>query len=286
VVKGLAEDSTRAAVLEIKTHNAQSFKHLVEYKLLASKPQHYDQVQLYMGLMDLTAALYFAVNKDNDDIYTEWVDFDEARYNDLIERARTLVDSPQPPAKISDNPAHYVCKMCQMHPICHDAIAAAANCRTCVHATPIGSGGWFCERHSKSLTIEAQHAGCVDHLLIPALTPYADAVDGGANWVAYKHKTTGIGFVNSGSETHPQYGQTFSSKELESCPAELLKKAAETKEAFPGATVTLGTIQWATPDDLDAATRPPSVTERKTRKAVKESLAQLEKMHGGAEGWT
>jgi hypothetical protein len=66
----------------------------------------------------------------------------------------------------------------------------------------------------------------------------------------------------------------------------LLKKAAETKEVFPGATVTLGTIQWATPDDLDAATRPPSVTERKTRKAVKESLAQLEKMHGGAEGWT
>lgn len=280
VAKGVPEAPKSPCVLEFKTHSAKSFADLAKNKVQASKPQHFDQMQVYMGLMEIDRALYIAVNKDTDELYVEWVHFDQEHFENLIDYATGLIQMPTPPDRISTDPANWQCKGCTHHDLCHGGIAAEANCRTCCHASPGANGTWDCDRHSKKLDDKTQRAGCSDHLLIPALTPYAEAVDGGPNWVAYKHRQSGQMFVN-GTETVEGYGQTFTSKELQHCPADLMQQASELKEVFPGAEVIKGSVhrmEWNTPDDLDAITKPDTKRDRVKRSAIAQSLRNLEKL--------
>jgi hypothetical protein len=92
VAKGLPEAPKTPAVLEFKTHNDKSFTDLVKNKVQASKPQHYDQMNIYMGLMELDRALYMAVNKNTDDLYTEWVHFVQDRFHQLMAKAEHLIE--------------------------------------------------------------------------------------------------------------------------------------------------------------------------------------------------
>ena len=194
--KGFPESPNAWAVLEIKTHSAKSFTDMVKHKVQASKPQHYAQMNIYMGLLDLDRALYFAVNKDTDDLYTEWVNFDPAAFDALIDRGRSIVEATEPPLRLSDDPNHWQCKLCQHHALCHQKRVAETSCRTCVHSTPGEAGTWHCARHHKVLTRQAQIAACQQHLLIPALIPYATPIDGGENFVEYTHDATGKTFRN------------------------------------------------------------------------------------------
>jgi CRISPR/Cas system-associated exonuclease Cas4 (RecB family) len=194
--KGFPEAPKSWAVLEIKTHSAKSFNDMVKHKVQASKPQHYAQMQVYMGLLDIDRALYFAVNKDNDDLFTEWVHFDATAFDALIDRGRSIIVLTEPPQRLSEDPNHWQCKFCQHHPLCHQKRVAETNCRTCVHSTPGEAGTWHCGRHDKALTREAQVAACDQHLLIPALIPYATPVDGSENYVEYRHDATGETFRN------------------------------------------------------------------------------------------
>lgn len=280
VAKGLPEAPKSPAVLEFKTHSAKSFADLLSKKVQSSKPQHYDQMQVYMGLMEIDRALYVAVNKDTDDIYVEWVHFDREHFENLLDYAQGLIQMPTPPDRISADPANWQCKGCTHWDLCHGGIAAEANCRTCCHASPVENGAWHCDHHSKKMDDATQRKGCGDHLLIPALTPYAQAIDGGASWVAYKHRDTGQVFVN-GKEAVEGYGQAFTSKELQHCPADLLANAAELKEVFPGAEVISGGLkqmEWNTPDDLDKVSKPATKRDKVQRAKIAESLRNLERL--------
>lgn len=239
VAKGLPEAPKSAAVLEFKTHNDKSFNDLVSKKVQGSKPQHYDQMQIYMGLMDIDRALYMGVNKNTDDVYCEWVHLDKERFDWLLDRAQSLIDLPQPPDKISADPAYYICKGCTFWEHCHGGVAAEANCRTCCHATPVENGAWHCQNHDAELKVDFQRDGCKDHLLIPPLVPYGDPVDGGENWVAYRHKTKDVMFVN-GPEGCSDFGPVFASKELHRCPGELIADMSSLKNEFPGSKVISG----------------------------------------------
>lgn len=285
VAKGLPEAPKTPAVLEFKTHNAKSFADLVAKKVEGSKPQHLAQMQIYMGLMELDRSLYIAVNKDNDDVYVEWVYFDKDYFGKLIEHAQGLIDMSNPPPRLSEDPAHWQCKFCSMWDTCHGGIAAEANCRTCCHASPVADGAWYCERHSTQIDDKTQREGCAEHLLIPALVPYAEPVDGGPNWVAYKHRETGQMFTN-GSELITDYGPVFSSKELSRVPQALLNQVAEAKNVFQGGKVEAGGLnprpieemQWNTLEDLDKVSKPETKRDRVSRQKIAESLRQLEKM--------
>ena len=277
VAKGLPEAPKTAAVIEFKTHNAKSFADLLSKKVAGSKPQHFDQLQIYMGLMELERALYLAVNKDTDDVYVEWIHFDKDHFENLIDYAQGLIAMPTPPEPISNDPSNWQCKGCTFHEVCHGGIAADANCRTCCHASPIVNSAWHCGHHNNKLDEAKQRKGCGDHLLIPALTPYAQAIDGGPSWVAYKHRQTGQTFVN-GNETVEGYGQAFTSSELQRCPSVLLGEAASIKEEFPGAEVISGGIAWNTPEDLDKDSKPETKKERTHRSKIAKSLRNLEQM--------
>lgn len=286
VAQGLPEAPKSVCVLEFKTHSDKSFLDLVKQKVQAAKPQHYDQMQVYMGLMEIDRAMYIGINKNTDDIYCEWVHFDEERFFTLKERAQYLIDAPNPPVKLSEDPAYYVCKMCSMWKHCHGGVAAEANCRTCCHATPVANAAWQCQHHNAEIDVPMQRNACSKHLMIPTLVPYGEPIDGGEMWIAYKHKANGAFFVN-GPEGIKDYGPTFSSKELHNCPGELLAQAADLKNQFPGSTVSSGEVSMAWLDDLatkpdDIPVKPDAAPKRELRKKTAAAVEAIKKMGGNA----
>ena len=71
--------------------NAQrqkSFADLQKNGVAKSKPVHYAQMQVYMALTGMTRAMYLAVNKDNDELYSERVNADADEAKRLIEKSR------------------------------------------------------------------------------------------------------------------------------------------------------------------------------------------------------
>jgi hypothetical protein len=280
IAKGLPEAPQTAAVLEFKTHNDKSFNELEKSKVKSSKPQHFDQMTIYMGLMDLTRALYMGVNKNTDAVYTEWVEFDKGHFNNLMERAQRLIDQVTSPEPLSHDPSYYICKMCNFHKHCHGGVAAEANCRTCCHASPVENAAWACDHHKKNLDDKTQREGCDSHLLIPSLIPYATAIDGGTNWLAYKHRETGGTFVNGKKEV-PAYGPSFTSQELHLCPNILMNDMASLKKQFPGSTVVVG-VAASIFDDLvtdidDIPVRSDYAIKKAEKKKIKAVVDSMKK---------
>lgn len=179
-------------VLECKTHNASSFKTLVAKGVEEHKPMHYVQCQMYMGMFGVKRALYFAVCKNNDEIYTELLDFDEKIYDLMLERASIIINADEPPPKINNDPSWYQCKNCDYWGICHETDAPQVNCRTCAHSTPVEDGKWSCVLHGNASKT------CKDHRYIPVLLEnFAKMVDANKekNWVMYEGNTGNI-FTN------------------------------------------------------------------------------------------
>ena len=286
IAKGLPEAPKTPAVLEFKTHSDKSFLDLCKNQVAGSKPQHYAQMQVYMGLMDLDRALYMAVNKNTDDVYCEWVHFNKERFDELINRAQRLIDSPSPPEGVSTDPANWQCKGCTFWQHCHGGRAAEANCRTCCHATPVADGAWHCQMHTKTLSSLEQNAGCDAHLLIPQLVPYAEPIDGGENFVVYRVKQTGDVFTNGAGPAMKDYGPVYSSRELSDCPAQVIEGINDIKNVFPGATIVPDTGKFfddLVSDDPDKIpVKPENPEKKKARRQNAAYLASLQKYANGS----
>lgn len=170
--RGFPEAPKTWAVTEFKTHNAKSFKALLEDGVQKSKPQHYAQMQIYMGETGMERAMYIAENKDTSELYCEWVHFDAVEYAKLKARAERVINANEPPLRCSNDPSWFVCKMCDFHEHCHGEKAPAVNCRTCAHATPLTTGDdgeWLCEARANTIALETQRTGCDQHRYIPIL---------------------------------------------------------------------------------------------------------------------
>jgi hypothetical protein len=197
---GFPEAPKSWAVLEIKTANDKAFTSLKAKGVEAAKYQHFAQMQTYMGMMKMDRAMYICINKNTDDLHTEWVHFDKETYRDLLARAERTVKRTTPADRISEDPSHWLCKMCDMYKLCHQQEPAEANCRTCCFATPTDDGKWTCYEHKKELSAEDQRKGCDSHLFIPALV-HGTPVDGGNNFVEYFVESTGETFKNGPAHT-------------------------------------------------------------------------------------
>ncbi len=282
VAKGLPEAPKSAAVLEFKTHSEKSYNELLKKKVQGAKPQHYDQMTVYMGLMDIDRAMYMAANKNTDDVYCEWVHFDKDRFAQLIARAQRLIDSSTAPYRLSTDPDYFECKWCSMWKHCHGGQAAEANCRTCCHASAVENGAWACGKHNRMLDYKAQTRGCDVHLMIPDLIPFGDPRDGGDNWIAYKHKTTGDYFLN-GPSCIKEYGPNFSSQELHNCNGSLIAEVIKVKAEFPVSTVTAGSTTGPVPAAAawdDIATHPDAIPVKPDAPAKRE---QAKKVRGAVK---
>lgn len=185
---GLIEAPKTWHSLEFKTHSARSFKEVKAKGVQKAKPMHWAQVQSYMHLHGLTRTFYLAVNKDTDELYQERIKLDVAEATRIVARAQRIIASPVPPARISDDPAWYVCRFCDHAAVCHGQAAPDRHCRSCLSSTPVERGEWRCERHGHTLDSGRQRAGCSSHRYIPAVLVGAEQIDAHpqAEWVDYR----------------------------------------------------------------------------------------------------
>ena len=209
--KGIPWESNYPHNLEFKTHNDRSFQELVETGVEYAKPMHYAQMMLEMygekyiaKIGDVTRSLYYAVNKNNDDIYTERVKLDKEYAEKLIERGHDLALE----MRIPEPDFAWDCGYCPFAAFCNKSVQIDAptmypevNCRTCCHSTPMEDGSWRCELWDTTIpSLTAQHHACDAHCIHPDLVP---------GWHLEREKCTewtacynipGIGEVYNGDE--------------------------------------------------------------------------------------
>lgn len=159
VIKDVPE-SDKPHVLEVKTHNKNSFSTLVKKGVQEAKPLHYAQVQISMALGGFTRALYVAVCKDDEQFYVERIKEDKNEQSKLKSRIIKLTEARLRPAGISDDGSSFGCKFCSMKQVCIKETEPLRHCRTCAMCTPGSEGKWVCELNKDTLSIDRQRLGC------------------------------------------------------------------------------------------------------------------------------
>lgn len=134
----------RPILSEYKTYNDKRFNKLRKEKLKKADPKYYTQCQGYMGYNDLDGCLFCAVNKDNDELYFEWIPFDKYAFKRIVALAEDLIHARTAPPKISNDPSWYQCKFCDFHPVCHKGAPSLKSCRSCKFAVPVEDAKWKC----------------------------------------------------------------------------------------------------------------------------------------------
>jgi radical SAM protein with 4Fe4S-binding SPASM domain len=206
-VLGLREAPRTWHVLEIKTHNVKSFAKLQAQGVQRAKPQHYAQMQVYMGWAELDRAAYVAVSKNDDDIIIERVSFDKAEFARLRERAKRIITATAPPLRYTDAET---CRWCNYAGVCNGTCRATVNCRTCQHSAPISEGEgaqWRCST--------GEYGRCDDgcHVFIPELIP-AHLVGKGEEFNVYQD-AKGLPYANVSATAFPAIdGPSYKSEDL------------------------------------------------------------------------
>ena len=174
IFSGVPEAPNTKHILEAKTHALKSFDDLLKHGVEKSKPMHYIQMQVYMLGSGIGRALYYAICKNDDRIYTERVKFVPEIAEKYINRAHSIVKSDRMPEPLSADSSWFECKFCPAHDFCFKSKTTKhVNCRTCAHSTALDDSSWRCERHNAdNIPVDFQHNGCDSHVLHPDLVPY------------------------------------------------------------------------------------------------------------------
>ena len=163
---------------------------------------YYGQAQIYMHYMGVDRHYLTACTPGVRDVVTCRTAYDEADAIRIIAKAKRVIQSPTPPARISTDPSWFQCHWCDHQDVCHGSkVVAQSGCRTCVHATPLDDGTWHCARFDEVLAFDKQRAGCPAHLFIPALVPF-EQTDSGDDWIEYT-KPDGSTWVDGGTHADP-----------------------------------------------------------------------------------
>lgn len=163
-IDGVAENVPEAPktphLLECKTHGEKSFIDLKAKGVAISKPQHFDQMQIYCHGMGLNRALYCAINKNTDEYYFERINYDKDHALKVIDKANRIVNAETIPPPIHHDATWYQCKMCAAHGFCHENKPIEhKNCRTCDNAL-VTDKGWACIKWQAEIPTDAQYLGC------------------------------------------------------------------------------------------------------------------------------
>jgi len=170
---GVPEAEKTEHLLEIKTYNDKRFLKLKKEGVQKSDPTYYTQCQVYMLGLGIDRALFYAVNKNTDEIHTERLHLDKDFAVKAVDRAKKIAISDRLPHPLSTDPTWYKCKMCNYHSFCHKTnLTENANCRTCAHITVKENNTMYCEKHEGEIPIDYQYEGCRDHFLHPDLVPW------------------------------------------------------------------------------------------------------------------
>jgi hypothetical protein len=127
----LHKKSDEKTLIEIKSANDTSFGSFVRLGLKYSHQSYYDQMQLMMGLGEMKHGLMIMINKNNSQMHTEVIEFDEVIFGYLTARVEYVASGKDEKyGKDANNP---VCNMCSYTHACHDPIEIDRSERTCRH---------------------------------------------------------------------------------------------------------------------------------------------------------
>ena len=181
IVSSLPNGYSKKAVLECKTHSDKSFKDMVKNGLEKSKPMHWVQCHVYAYGLKLERILYYAVNKNDDSVYTEWVHLDKELAQKYVDRGRRIALDDRMPPPLSTDPTWFECRFCSAHSFCHkQELPKTFSCRTCAHSTPQENSTWRCEKHqADDIPLTFQRKGCEQGTIHPDIVPwrYTDQED-------------------------------------------------------------------------------------------------------------
>ena len=194
LLTGLIQSPEKLHVWECKVVNETKFKKLASLKISKGEDEalknwdyvYYAQAQVYMHYFGATRHYMTVASPGVRDLVSVRTKYVQAEAEKFIEKAKRIIFAAKPPSKITEDPAWHECKYCTFHSMCHDQeFPTRKSCRTCLHSTPLKTGGWKCEFHNKDLDQDAQLTGCEHHLFIPDLIP-GEQINSGPNWVEYK----------------------------------------------------------------------------------------------------
>lgn len=185
IESGVPHAPKTKAILECKTHSDKSFKELKTKGVKEAKPMHWIQCCVYGYGAKIDRALYFAVNKNTDEIYTEWLHLDKEIAENAIARGHRIAISDRIPEPLSNDETWYECRFCAGHDFCFGSKTTKhVNCRTCAHSTAMPDSTWHCARYDASdIPVDYQREGCECHVLHPDLVPWPRK-DGLDDWTA------------------------------------------------------------------------------------------------------
>lgn len=173
IESGVPEAPKARHVAEFKTHNKKSFDELEKKGVYEAKRRHWCQMQVYMRGTNIKRALYLAVCKDDDRLYSERVDYNEEIAEYIVARGARIALSERIPPPLSADMTYFLCKMCGFSGFCHgDRLTKEINCRTCAFSTPCPDGTWACTAYKTALDYEGQLDGCASHVFHPDLVPW------------------------------------------------------------------------------------------------------------------
>ena len=174
IIESGVPDAPKARhVAEFKTHALKSFEDLLSQGVQKSKPMHWAQMQVYMHGLGIHRALYVAICKNDDRIYTERLHYDHNAAEKLVDRGRRIALADRMPEPLSSEPTWWECKFCAAHEFCHKTkLTKEVNCRTCAHSTATAAGAWECAKWGNDIPKDWQHHGCSSHVLHPDLVPW------------------------------------------------------------------------------------------------------------------
>ena len=173
VILGIPEYPNDPVLSEFKTHSDKSFNAVKKDGVAFAKPEHFHQMQQYMGFYKLIAAIYFAVNKNTDEIHAEIVLFDVIYYKQYFDKAGAIIASPVPMTKLSTNAKFFKCTYCDFKPVCHGKDTPDKNCRTCAYSKASlenDNGEWLCTNpltNIQVISFEQQLKGCDNYIVNP-----------------------------------------------------------------------------------------------------------------------
>lgn len=148
--------------VEYKTHSDKYFRSIQTEGLCSAFAKHFAQMQVYMHGLGLSWGLYCAVNKNDDDLHLEVVQYQPTYAINIIDRAQQLINTQEAPKRCSgkQGAAFWKCKMCHLSGVCYSGEAPEKNCRTCSFSRPIEGGQWQCLMYQAPIPLEAQKVGC------------------------------------------------------------------------------------------------------------------------------
>lgn len=169
VVKGVIGYEDQAMLGEFKTHSEKSFKKLITQGVKNAKPEHFIQMNQYMGHYKLTKGLYMAVCKNDDEIYCEIVDFDEYLFGLDLKTADFVSKQRRAPMRHTKERSHFECVYCDYKDICWNNHKPQVTCRTCTKVKMLPNGVWFCSEKNLELDKQAQYNACSEYTLLPEI---------------------------------------------------------------------------------------------------------------------